>query len=85
MLGLDDHAFLGVREELLGNGRAAWDVLGVSPDADVEEIKAAYRQAALHNHPDRVGNLGPELVKAAEEKFKAIQEAYEEVRRQRGF
>lgn len=85
MLGMDDSAFRSVRAEFLGNGRAAWEVLGISPEADVEEIKAAYRQMALQNHPDRVANLGPEFVRVAEEKFKAIQEAYEEIRRQKGF
>jgi DnaJ like chaperone protein len=39
----------------------------------------------MENHPDRVANLGPEFVKVAEEKFKAIQEAYEEIRREKGF
>ena len=85
MLGLDDHAFRSVRAEFLGSGLAAWEILGVSPEAEVEEIKATYRQMALQNHPDRVANLGPEFVKVAEEKFKAIQEAYEEIRRQRRF
>jgi DnaJ like chaperone protein len=54
-------------------------------DADVEQIKAAYRQLTIQNHPDRVANLGPEFVRVAEEKFKAIQEAYEEIRRRKGF
>ncbi len=85
MLGLDGGAFRQVRAEFRGNGDRAWDVLGVSPDADVEQIKAAYRQLVLQNHPDRVSNLGPEFVKVAEEKFKAIQEAYEEIRRRKGF
>jgi DnaJ like chaperone protein len=67
-----------------GTGRA-WEVLGLSPDAGVEQVKAAYRQMSLQNHPDRVANLGPEFVKVAEEKFKAIQEAYEEIRREKGF
>ena len=85
LLGLDGSAFRQVRAEFLGDGGGAWEVLGLSPDAGVEEIKAAYRQLALQNHPDRVANLGPEFVKVAEEKFKAIQEAYEEIRRQKGF
>ncbi len=85
MLGMDESAFRRVRAEFLGNGGAAWEVLGISPEADVEEIKAAYRQMAVQNHPDRVANLGPEFVRVAEEKFKAIQEAYEEIRRQKGF
>ncbi|HTO23132.1 MAG TPA: DnaJ domain-containing protein, partial [Spirochaetia bacterium] len=59
--------------------------LGVRPDAGIDEIKAAYRALSLRHHPDKVANLGPEFVKVAEEKFKAIQRAYEEVRRERGF
>jgi len=85
LLGMEDGVFRRVRAEFVGNGQAAWEVLGVSPESDVEEIKAAYRQMALQNHPDRVANLGPEFVRIAEEKFKAVQEAYEEIRRQRGF
>jgi len=85
LLGMDDSEFRRVRAEFMGNGHAVWDVLGISPDADVEEIKAAYRQLVIANHPDRVASLGPEFVKVAEEKFKTIQEAYEEIRRQKGF
>jgi len=90
MLGLDEAVFRQVRAEVTRSsaGRTsghAYQILGVSPSADIEQIKAAYRQAALQNHPDKVANLGPEFVKVAEEKFKAIQEAYEEIRREKGF
>jgi DnaJ like chaperone protein len=85
MLGLGEGIFRQVRGEFLRDGGGAWEVLGLSPDAGVEEIKTAYRQLALQNHPDRVANLGSEFIKVAEERFKAIQEAYEEIRRQRGF
>ncbi len=90
MLGLGETVYRQVRAELTrgfgaGNGGRAYEILGVSPNADIEQIKTAYRQAALQNHPDKVANLGPEFVKVAEEKFKAIQEAYEEIRREKGF
>ncbi len=49
-----------------------YKILGLEPDATAEEIKRAYRKLALQYHPDR--NPGD---KAAEEKFKEINEAYQ--------
>ena len=63
---------------------AAYSVLGVSPSATNDEVKSAYRRMAMKNHPDKVATLGPEVQKAAEEKFRQVQEAYETIKRQRG-
>ena len=38
----------------------------------------------MKKHPDKVSTLGPEVQKAAEEKFRKIQEAYETIKKQRG-
>lgn len=85
MLGIDEGGYARIRAEFLrGTGRA-YRVLGVDPGATAEEIKRAYRRLVVENHPDRVASLGPELVKLAEEKFKSIQAAYEEIRREKGF
>ncbi len=50
------------------NKRDYYEVLGVSKTASADEIKKAFRRAAVEHHPDRGGN---------EEKFKELNEAYE--------
>ncbi|MCR4859046.1 MAG: TerB family tellurite resistance protein [Bacteroidales bacterium] len=63
---------------------SAYAVLEISPSATDEEVKSAYRRMAMKNHPDKVASLGPDVQKAAEEKFRKIQEAYETIKKQRG-
>lgn len=53
--------------------RDYYEVLGVKKNASLDEIKKAYREAALRHHPDRVP---AEQKKEAEEKFKEISESY---------
>lgn len=55
----------------LSNGKNYYEILGVTPDSDVSEIKAAYRKLARKYHPDV--NDSAEAVA----KFKAVTEAYE--------
>lgn len=58
-----------------------YDILGVSPSATDEEIKKAYRTLSRKYHPD--ANVGKPGEKAAEEKFKQIQQAYTQIMKER--
>ena len=51
-----------------------YETLGVAPQASDADIKAAYRRLARKYHPDVSSEAG------AEEKFKAVNEAYEALR-----
>ena len=57
----------------------AREILGVSEDADEEEIKRAYRRKVQDYHPDVLASMGlPEdMMRYAEERFRRIQMAYE--------
>uniref|UniRef100_A0A1A9WV22 J domain-containing protein n=1 Tax=Glossina brevipalpis TaxID=37001 RepID=A0A1A9WV22_9MUSC len=52
-------------------GKDFYGILGISKDANDDEIRKAYRKLALKYHPDK--NKTPQ----AEERFKQIAEAYE--------
>lgn len=53
---------------LQGDNRRYYDLLGVDKNASDEDLKKAYRKAAIRNHPDKGGD---------QDKFKEISEAYE--------
>lgn len=58
--------------------RDPYEVLGVSRTATEDEIKTAYRSLARRYHPDRYAN-DEAGAKAAEEKMKEINEAYDAI------
>ena len=58
-----------------------YQVLGIPRSATDEEVKSAYRELARKYHPDNYTNSP--LADLAEEKMKQINEAYEEIKRER--
>ena len=62
----------------------AYRILGISPNASNEEVKAAYRSMALKHHPDRVAKLGEDIKRQAEKKFQEINNAKERIFKARG-
>ena len=60
----------------MADKRDYYEVLGLQKGASADEIKAAYRKAALKWHPDRWVSGSDEEKKTAESKFKEASEAY---------
>ena len=58
-----------------------YSVLGVTRDASDEEIKKAYRRLSRKYHPD--ANINNPDQEKAEEKFKQVQQAYEQIMKER--
>jgi uncharacterized membrane protein YkvA (DUF1232 family) len=59
-----------------------WDpyrTLGIDRNASDAEIKHAYRELANKYHPDKLEHLGDEFKTLAENRFKEIQQAYQEL------
>ena len=63
----------------------AYKVLGISKEAEVAEIKKAYRELVKKYHPDKVITDDQALKAGAEEKFKQVQKAYETIQKERNF
>ena len=51
--------------------------------AGFQEIKSAYRNMATKYHPDKVSHLGEDFAKFAEEKFKSVNDAYQQIKKER--
>ncbi len=64
----------------------AYAVLGLKEDASDAEIKKAYRKLILEFHPDTVASKGmaDEFKDYATKRFREIQEAYEQISKERG-
>jgi DnaJ like chaperone protein len=75
-------------DELNNLGRntieAAYEALGIRPDATDAEVREAYKRMALKYHPDRVATLGEDVRRSAEENFKRINNAKERIFAARG-
>jgi DnaJ domain len=69
------------RKATANTARHWWDVLGVSPQASLDEITRRYHQLMREYHPDRVAGLAPEFMVIAEQRAKEFNAAYAEAKR----
>ncbi len=82
-LNINKNDYESIKAMFAKDEEAIFRVLEISPNASNEEIKKAYRKMANKYHPDKVSHLGKEMQKMAEEKFKAVNDAYQRLKKDR--
>jgi DnaJ like chaperone protein len=85
LLRIPVHEFDQLKSMFWKDASNAYKILGLEITASNEEIKKAYRKMAVTHHPDKYAQMGEEHQKAANEKFQKIQDAYETIKKDRGF
>ena len=82
-LGISVSDFESIQAMFYKNTTAAYKILEINPDATDSEVKKAFRKMASKFHPDKVHHLGDEFQKMAEEKFKSVNDAYQQIKKER--
>jgi len=83
-LGINQPDFESIKAMFMKVNDAYYTILETVPAASNDEIKKAYRKMATKYHPDKVTHLGEDFQKFAEEKFKKVSEAYQQIKKERG-
>lgn len=84
-MGISNADFQSIKAMFVQQVDNAYKILGIDSNATDEDVKKAYREMAKKYHPDKVAYLGEEVRKSAEQKLQEVNEAYEKIKKQRGF
>ena len=77
--------FESIKAMFFKNPDSAYKILEIERTASVSEIKKAYREMVKKYHPDKLQGMDEMYKKGALEKFQKVQEAYEQLQKERGF
>ncbi len=83
-MSITDSDFQSIRAMFVSETDSAYKILEIESTASDDEVKKAFRNMAKKYHPDKVGHLGEDFKKVANEKFRKVQEAYDKVKKERG-
>ena len=84
-LGISDKDRASIEAPFHSEKPDPYTVLEIGRDASDADIKKAYRRLALKFHPDKVRDMGEAYANQAETRFIEVQEAYESLKKIRGF
>jgi len=84
-LGLNTRDFESIKAMFFKNPDSAYKILEIERTATTTEIKKAYREMVKKYHPDKLQHMDPAYQQGAEEKFRKVQEAYEQLQKERNF
>jgi DnaJ like chaperone protein len=86
IFGINPRQFAALRARFVPDAeRDPYEVLGIGPEASLDEVRAAWRQVVKDSHPDRMLALGlpEEAIRIAEKRLIDINRAWEAVSRDR--
>lgn len=84
-LGIQYRDFESIKAMFFKNPDSAYKILEIDRTATDADIKKAYRTMAKKYHPDKLQHMDEAYQKGAEDKFRKVQEAYEQLQKERGF
>lgn len=76
--------FESIKAMFIKSADNAYKILEIEKGVSDDEVKKAYRKMAKKYHPDKVITDNEAIKKGAEEKFKEVQRAYEQIQKERG-
>jgi DnaJ like chaperone protein len=87
IFGFSPNVFRRIRASHFMDAADPYVILGVSYEANEDELRRTWLMLVKENHPDRLMGRGvpPEFVKLANDKLAAINTAYEKIRKERDF
>lgn len=82
-MGIQNSDYESIEAMFVPNTDSDYKILEVERSASDDEVKKAYRRMAMKFHPDKVSTLGDDIQNAAKEKFQKVNQAYENIKKER--
>jgi len=83
LMGIQKNDYESIQAMFVPNTDSDYKILEIERTATDDEVKKAYRRMAMKFHPDKVSTLGEDIQNAAKEKFQKVNQAYENIKKER--